>query len=100
MAESKTIRLRVGDEHTIHLESLMPAGYEWQPELEGDNVAQVTKSTEEAADERAVGAGPDEIVKIKAVRPGSTRIRLAQRRPWEQGAAAANEEIYELHVVE
>jgi predicted secreted protein len=103
MAKSKkVVKLRVGDEHAIHLESLLPAGYEWEPEVQGDEqVAEVTKSASgEEGGEEAVGVGPDEVVTIKAVRPGKATIRLAQRRPWEHGTEPHNEEVVELQVEE
>jgi len=98
-SESK-IQLRVGDEHPIRLESLLSAGYEWQPEShEGGEVAQVRKAAPTEGEE-AVGASPDEVFTVKAVRPGKARLRFAQRRPWEKEGKPAKEHVLDLEVSE
>jgi predicted secreted protein len=94
----KHIRLRVGEEHPIRLESLRTAGYEWQPEVEGDEVAAVVKESGEEEQPEAVGASPDEVFKIKALKPGKALLRFAQRRPWESGDSAGDEHVVELDV--
>src|SRR5947209_1024841 len=94
------IPLRVGDEHAVRLESLLPAGYIWEPEVEGDAEAvEVSKETPaDDSSQEAFGIGVDEIFKIKAVRPGKAVVRLAQRRPWQKDAKAANEHVLELDI--
>ncbi len=102
MAKKDSVQLRVGEEHPIELDSLRTAGYEWQPELEGDeSVAEVVK--DEAPPEtggQAVGAAPPEVFKIKALRPGKATVRFAQRRPWETGGDPGDEHVVELDVGE
>ena len=94
------IRLRVGEEHPVRLESLLTAGYEWMPEADDPSIASVRKSTPAAGGERAVGAGPDEVFKIKAMRPGKATVRFAQRRSWEPSAQSEDEHVIELDVTE
>ena len=102
MAKARTdLHLHTGEEHTLKLESLLPAGYEWTPEVEGDaSIADVQKqdASEDEAESTAVGAAPEEIFTIRARRPGRATIRLAQRRPWEHDSEPANEYIVDLDV--
>jgi predicted secreted protein len=101
MAKHDTVELRVGDEHSVELEGLMSAGYVWEPELAGhESVVEVTKEEGEGnGPDLAVGSGPAEIFTIKALKPGTTTVRFAQRRPWESGSEA-DEHIVDLHVAE
>jgi hypothetical protein len=47
----------------------------------------------------AEGAAADELFTIRALQPGVTRIRFAQRRPWEaEDRAPAEEYVVELRV--
>jgi predicted secreted protein len=81
MAKQDRLSLRVGDEHPIELDSDLTSGYFWEPQVEGDeSVAEVTKGKPEATPNQAIGASPPEVFKIKAVRPGKTTVRFAQRR--------------------
>lgn len=102
MASRDALRLRVGEERPIHLESLLSAGYEWEPQLEGDEaVAEVVKGEPPPdTSELAVGASPPEVFKIKALRPGKATVRFAQRRPWESGSDPSDEHVVELDVGE
>jgi hypothetical protein len=34
--DTQRVRLRVGEEHELRLESLVSAGYLWEPTVEGD----------------------------------------------------------------
>ncbi|HMI98989.1 MAG TPA: protease inhibitor I42 family protein [Gaiellaceae bacterium] len=98
--EKETIRLRVGEEHPVRLESLLTAGYEWMPEADDPSIANVLRSASTAEGEQAIGAAPDEVFTIKAVRPGKATVRFAQRRPWERGARSENEHVVELDVTD
>ncbi len=91
--------LQVGEEHSVRLAGLGTAGYRWTAHIEGGaevaDVHRVGAEKQESGD--AVGASTDEVFTIHANRPGTTRIRFAQRRPWEQGAPA-NEHTIQLRV--
>ncbi len=84
----------------MRLAGLGTAGYRWTAHLEGDDeVADVHRGGDGKQEGGgAMGASADEVFTIHANRPGTTRIRFAQRRPWEQGAAAANEHTIQLRV--
>lgn len=94
------IELRVGEEHSVTLAGLGTAGYRWGAEVEGDaEVAEVVRSGGKPPETDAVGASASETFTLRARRPGSVRIRFAQRRPWERdNAPTANERMIELRV--
>ena len=83
----KRITLRVGDMNTVRLPGLGTAGYSWTHEvIENSALIQVSTGqgalpqTGEAA-MKIVGASVDELIYIRALRAGRSRIRLIQRRP-------------------
>jgi predicted secreted protein len=101
MATHEAVDLRVGDEHSVVLEGLMTAGYVWEPRLISDHsIVEVTKVDPETANvSPAVGAGGAETFVIKALMPGTTRVRFAQRRPRDH-ASQADEHVVDLRVAE
>ena len=101
MAKRDAVELHVGEEHSVVLEGLMTAGYLWQPEVVGDqSVAEVFKAEDEVqCSTVAVGAGPAEVFTIRALKPGTTTVRFAQRRPWDP-APPAGEHTIDLRVEE
>jgi predicted secreted protein len=94
------IDLRVGEEYSVRLAGLGTAGYRWAAHLEGDpGVADVHPAAAEGREgSDAVGSSADEAFTIHANRPGDTRIRFVQRRPWEQDVRPANEHAVQLRV--
>lgn len=94
------IDLRVGEECSVKLAGLGTAGYRWAAQLQGDpEVADVHPAGTEAREGGgAVGSSAAEVFTIHANRPGATRIRFVQRRPWEQDAPAADEHTVQLRV--
>lgn len=95
------IELRVGEERAVTLTGLGTAGYRWAPHLEGDpGIADVSPAGEQApTPEGAVGASADEVFTVRAMRPGATRIRFEQRRPWEgDDSPPANERTIQLRI--
>ncbi len=97
----EVVKLHVGDDHRVRLAGLGAAGYHWTPRVEGDSgVADVGVGAESAVrNSEAVGASADEVFTIRALQPGITRVRFAQRRPWERDdQPAANEHVVEVHV--
>lgn len=90
MTERDDVTLKVGEEHLVPLETLMTAGYVWEPEVTGDDpIVTVSKRDPGSAGAgAAVGAGPAEVFAITALRPGSTVVRFTQQRPWDPSATA------------
>jgi predicted secreted protein len=98
VAADDVVELNVGEQHSVQLPGLGTAGYRWQAEhIDDVGVADVHAAGVREAG-AAVGASADELFEIRALRPGSTTVRFAQRRPWEQEGRPANEYVVELHV--
>ncbi|MBA3262357.1 MAG: protease inhibitor I42 family protein [Thermoleophilaceae bacterium] len=98
MADRDIVELQVGEQHSVKLTGLGTAGYRWRPEhLDDGDVAEVRATDARDAGD-AVGASADEVFEIRALKPGSTYVRFAQRRPWEEDGQPANEHVVELHV--
>ena len=96
------INLRVGERHVVRLESLGAAGYEWMPEIEGEGVTieKVRDPSQEEVDTASIPAGQSfpEVFRIEGRAPGRATVRFVQRRPWEVGAAPANEHVMHVEV--
>jgi predicted secreted protein len=99
-APSDVVTLRVGEDHPVRLAGLGTAGYQWLVLVEGDEgVADVTAAGLAAPANARIGTSADELFTIRALRPGATRVRFAQRRPWEpEDTPAVNEQVVELRV--
>jgi predicted secreted protein len=98
VAERDIVELQVGEQHSIKLAGLGTAGYRWRPEQLNDSDIAEVRATSAPEPGSAVGASADEVFEIRALKPGSTNVRFAQRRPWEEDGQPANEHIVELHV--
>lgn len=81
------ISLRPGEARTVFLPSRAGAGYVWEAVV--DDEAVVEASTQfERADDAAVGQrtfSRNELLTLRALSAGTTRVRLVQRRTWEEG---------------
>ena len=80
------VALEAGEEATILLPSRAGAGYVWEAEVEDESVAAATV-TFEGADDAAVGArtfSENELLTLRGIAEGTTRVRLVQRRTWEE----------------
>jgi predicted secreted protein len=99
-ARRDVVELRVGEQHPIRLAGLGTAGYRWEPLVEGDEgVAEVSDAGVARPANARIGTSADELFTIRAVRPGVTRVRFVQRRPWEsEDEPAANEHVVEIRV--
>jgi len=90
----------VGERRPVRLTGLGSAGYRWEPEIDGDEaVASVHAADVETPPSDAPGSSAEEAFTIHALRPGVTRVRFAQRRPWDSSdSPPAHEHIVDLHV--
>ena len=86
----------------IDLPGLGTAGYLWQHDLDGDTgaveVAWRREPPPEDALTTAVGASGREVVTIRALAPGTARVRLEQRRPWEADVEPLHRHDIEVRV--
>ena len=81
------LRLRPREEETIRLPSSAGAGYVWEATVDDEAVAEASMQFEQA-DEAAVGSrtfSRNELLTLRGVSAGTTRVRLVQRRTWEKG---------------
>ena len=84
----------------MRLAGLGTAGYRWVPFVEGEEgVADVSAAGFAEPANRRIGTSADELFTIRALRPGATRVRFVQRRPFEPDETpAVNERVVELRV--
>jgi inhibitor of cysteine peptidase len=101
-AHTEVVELQVGDEHVVRLTGRGTAGYRWAPEaVDDESVAEVSEPQVAAPESEATGASGDELFRVRALAPGSTRIAFAQRRPWEaEDSAPSEEHVVELRVTD
>jgi predicted secreted protein len=81
------LTLHPGEEREVHLPSLAGAGYVWEAEVEDGAVAEASVAFQ-PADDAAVGSrtfSRSELLTLKGLEEGTTSVRLAQRRTWEEG---------------
>jgi predicted secreted protein len=99
-ARPDVVELKVGERHPVRLAGLGTAGYRWVPVVEGDQrVVDVTDAGVAELANGRIGTSADELFTIQAMHPGVTRVRFAQRRPWEsEDEPAANEYVVEIRI--
>jgi inhibitor of cysteine peptidase len=84
--DDDTVEASVGDSVVITLTENGTTGYQWTVDSDSDHA--VVESNEYAPPGRAApGAAGQRVVKLAAQRPGSARVRLHLKRPWEEDAA-------------
>ena len=100
----KRITLRVGDMNTVRLPGLGAAGYSWTHEVI-ENSALIQVSTGQGAlpqpgeaAMKIMGASVDELIYIRALRAGRSRIRLTQRGPGKSDQPPFKEHILEVDI--
>ncbi|MGJ7030762.1 protease inhibitor I42 family protein [Niabella hirudinis] len=82
----KTINLKTGALHSFKLDSLGGAGYSWVVEHNNESVAAITfrsSATPDTVKKKGIGGAVKTEVIIKGLKPGTSRVRLVQKRVWE-----------------
>ena len=99
------VELNVGETYTIELPSLGAAGYLWTYQV-AENSSLVTISIEarpaqsnSAENLPRVGSSNNELFILKALKVGHSRVRLIQRRPWEQKQPPLKEHVLEIEIL-
>lgn len=74
----------------LSLEEHLAGGYEW--EIESESTAGLEVRTDQRTDsaEEAIGGTVTRRVVVQGNMPARTKLRLAERRPWERGDSAIN----------
>ncbi len=92
MAElPRELELAVGETWTAQLD-LSGGGYRWHADVVGDDGI-VEAATDYAEGDVTEGGWRGDVATVRAVRPGSVDVRLAQRRSWETSGGGDGQSI-------
>ena len=86
--------LRVGAELVVALEENPTTGYRWSADVD-ESVLEITEDRNDGPVERR-GAPGSRVLTFRVLRPGSFRLRLVKKRPWE--TAVVDEFVVDLDV--
>jgi inhibitor of cysteine peptidase len=81
--QSSTVSVPLSEEVVLELEENPSTGYRWTFEATGESVKELA-STYIPSPTGVIGGGGHRIFRFLATRPGTTSIRAALRRTWEQ----------------
>jgi predicted secreted protein len=100
------VALKVGERWSVRLPGLGSAGYQWTWELQqGVGVVAVSlapaplPATQPAGGEPPGTSSVDEVVEVRALRPGEAVLHFVQRRPWQADQAPYRQHVVEVAVV-
>jgi predicted secreted protein len=89
-AEPKTIKVTQGQEFKVTLQYNASTGYQWQFAKQPDEkLLKLVRTDYKTSETKRVGAPGDQVWTFKALAPGKAKIELNYVRPWEKGAAPA-----------
>ena len=81
---ARDIRVKVGEVFTIRLESNETTGYSWRGNEGFDRSCfELTGSPYQPAQPQRPGSGGEQLYHFKALKAGTTEIRLTYKRSWE-----------------
>lgn len=95
------VTLRAGMAQALDLPSLAGAGYVWTAEVEDGAVAEASTQFR-PADRGHHGAdtfSSTELLTLRGLKAGTTRVHLAQRRAWEKGVEPVAAHTLTVNVV-
>lgn len=98
--DGRIVEGRAGDIVMLHLSENASTGYRWTVDAhDADLVALTTDAREPAtgASDAAVGSAGLAIFRAQILRPGSSRLVLLYRRPWEPATAAMRSFALTIH---
>lgn len=105
----KEIHPRVNDELHVNLPEIPSSGYRWAVDVEKNiqtnlevgelaGAVALIRDSFETVSENAIGAGGSHKFVLRALEPGSCRIRLVKRRPWQGLVQPAETLDFLLHI--
>lgn len=95
------VTLRAGMAQALDLPSLAGGGYVWTAEVEDGGIAEASTRFRPAARGRhgAEAFSSTELLTLRGLRAGTTRVRLEQRRAWEKGVEPVAAHTLTVNVV-
>ena len=95
------LTLRQGEEVSYPLPSLAGAGYRWEAAVDDAAVADATTRFDDPAETSSGAAAfsANELLFIRGLSVGQTRVRCRQRRRWESEEAAVGERLLAITVI-
>lgn len=96
------LSLRTGEETSVLLPSRAGAGYVWDATVEDEAVVQASTQFEPAGG-TAVGGrtfSPHELLSVRGRSAGTTRVRLVQRRTWEEDVEPIGAHVITVNVAD
>ena|ERR1041385_5355960 len=78
------IAVRPGDRIILRLSEVPTTGFRWRIEDIGEDAVALEREDFQLAEASAVGGGGIKMFFFRAVRPGSSRLRLARSREWDR----------------
>ncbi len=79
----KTVEINVGDDLEIVLPGNPTTGYVWEVSSLDSDLLKLNKS-DFLANDKAIGSGGKEIIKLHAISQGTSEVRLIFHRPFER----------------
>jgi inhibitor of cysteine peptidase len=80
----RTIQVKVGEGFTIRLEANETTGYTWRGNERFDrSYLELTGSPYQPAQPQRPGSGGEQLYHFKALKAGTTQIKLTYKRSWE-----------------
>ncbi|MGH3320779.1 MAG: protease inhibitor I42 family protein [Streptosporangiaceae bacterium] len=76
------VRASVGDELVVRLAENAATGYQWR--VGALAPALTVESSRLEIDGGGLGAASERVLRLRAVEPGQSTVRLTLERPWEQ----------------
>jgi len=82
---AETIKVKANDQFVIALESNPTTGFAWEAEYDSEMLTlnEHSYQPDENAEEM-VGVGGTDLMQFKALKAGSTQIKLTYSQPWEE----------------
>jgi inhibitor of cysteine peptidase len=87
--DNQTVSVAVGELVAVELPSNRSTGYGWEVDHRPASLEELGTPSYVVPPEAMPGSGGHEIFRFRAVAPGSDKLRLVYRRPWEHDAAPA-----------
>jgi Zn-dependent peptidase ImmA (M78 family)/predicted secreted protein len=88
---SLQVDVQEGDAVVVEVPEVPSSGYLWQPAILPEGLALMRDEYREPDGSEALGSQGAHRFLFRVEAPGSTEVRLELRRPWQQGAAPAEE---------